>query len=166
MYKCLLLTSTYQYVNFITDRKAINLMVRDKVEVISNWNLNFSLINKKIPIPSILKLKSFSRVFLGSPRLNRKSLFKRDNFLCQYCGFAGTPNQLTIDHIHPSSKGGVTSWQNCITACKSCNFEKKDKTLEQCGFKLLSKPTIPGLNPLKEMNYLQNKHEDWILYLK
>ena len=35
---------------------------------------------------------------------------------------------LTIDHIIPTSKGGKTSFENCITACKPCNNEKGNRT--------------------------------------
>ena len=51
----------------------------------------------------------------------RWKVWERDNFTCQKCG--GRRN-LTIDHIHPESKGGKATLENCQTLCNSCNSRK------------------------------------------
>lgn len=54
----------------------------------------------------------------------RFEVFKRDAFICQYCG-QGTPDViLEADHIHPRSKGGKDDIDNLITACYDCNRGK------------------------------------------
>jgi 5-methylcytosine-specific restriction endonuclease McrA len=35
---------------------------------------------------------------------------------------------LTLDHIEPISRGGTTSWDNVVTACKKCNTKKANRT--------------------------------------
>lgn len=40
----------------------------------------------------------------------RQMILERDNYTCQYCGEYGD----TIDHIIPKSKGGISSFKNCI----------------------------------------------------
>jgi hypothetical protein len=50
--------------------------------------------------------------------INRRSVFLRDDFRCQYCS---CPHNLTIDHLVPVSKGGPWSWENLVTACTTCN---------------------------------------------
>ena len=40
--------------------------------------------------------------------------------MCQYCG---SKEDLTFDHFVPRSKGGLTTWNNVITACSSCNLK-------------------------------------------
>lgn len=52
----------------------------------------------------------------------RQMILERDNYTCQYCGEYGD----TIDHIIPKSKGGISSFKNCICACKRCNTKKGD----------------------------------------
>lgn len=56
-------------------------------------------------------------------------VFKRDNYICQYCGTKG--GKLEADHIIPFSKGGRDSLDNLITSCRRCNRQKKDKSIEE-----------------------------------
>ena len=43
---------------------------------------------------------------------------------CQLCG---TQEQLTVDHMHPSSRGGKTKPGNIQVLCMPCNSFKKDR---------------------------------------
>lgn len=70
----------------------------------------------------------------------RFSIFKRDNFTCQYCGRKAPDVELWLDHIIPVCSGGDNRPSNLITACYKCNlgkscdrvYEKEDKqALEQ-----------------------------------
>ena len=56
-----------------------------------------------------------------TPQL-REYVLKRDNYTCRYCGSKKEPFHL--DHVYPVSKGGETSVQNLVTACRKCNSEK------------------------------------------
>ena len=58
---------------------------------------------------------------------NRKNILRRDNYTCQYCG--AVDNALTVDHIHPKSRGGESSWVNVVIACKPCNLKKGNQKL-------------------------------------
>lgn len=75
----------------------------------------------------------------------RSVLYGRDRHLCAYCGEQFEPGKLTIDHIHPKSKGGKNTWMNCVTACKACNQRKGDKSLEQANMQLLYVPYVPNM---------------------
>jgi hypothetical protein len=60
----------------------------------------------------------------------RFEIFKRDAFMCQYCG-AGAPDAvLHIEHIIPVSRGGTSHISNLTTACQKCNSGKSDVPLE------------------------------------
>jgi len=81
-------------------------------------------------------------------KFNKRNLMTRDGHRCQYCGGVDAP--LTIDHVFPRSRrsnlhpnGGPTTWQNCVTACISCNLRKGSHTPEEAGMGLLSKPGPP-----------------------
>lgn len=55
------------------------------------------------------------------PRDLRWAVWERDNFTCQTCG---SRRYLTVDHIHPESKGGELTMENAQTLCRSCNSRK------------------------------------------
>ena len=52
---------------------------------------------------------------------------------------------MTIDHVIPSSRGGKSSFENCVAACKSCNSEKNDRTPSEWGRPLLKRPFRPTI---------------------
>jgi hypothetical protein len=58
------------------------------------------------------------------PKKVRFEVFKRDAFVCQYCGSHPPSVILHVDHIHPVSKGGENNIDNLITACEACNLGK------------------------------------------
>ena len=60
----------------------------------------------------------------------RFTIFKRDDFTCQYCGAKPPEVVLEVDHIHPVSKGGGSGENNLITACFDCNRGKGAGTLD------------------------------------
>jgi len=59
----------------------------------------------------------------------RFEVFKRDRFICQYCGRSAPEIVLQIDHIKPVSKGGDNDITNLITSCFDCNSGKRDREL-------------------------------------
>lgn len=97
-------------------------------------------------IGSIIAVADRSRRYThGVPLLTNRTLFHRDHNLCLYCGDIFSPNQLTRDHIMPASRGGETTWENCVTACRDCNQAKDARTPEEAGMKLLAVPYTPNL---------------------
>jgi 5-methylcytosine-specific restriction endonuclease McrA len=77
------------------------------------------------------------------PPLSNKSLFRRDQSLCLYCGQQFPDALLSRDHVHPLSQGGQDRWVNVVTACKRCNNHKAGRTPEQAGMELLAIPFSP-----------------------
>ncbi len=77
------------------------------------------------------------------PPLNNQTLFKRDAYLCLYCGERFPSNQLSRDHVRPLSKGGKDTWNNVVTACRRCNNLKAWRTPEQARMQLLAVPFTP-----------------------
>ena len=58
-----------------------------------------------------------------SPRL-RFEIFKRDAFVCQYCGRTPPDVVLEADHVVSVSTGGGNESTNLVTACVDCNRGK------------------------------------------
>lgn len=61
----------------------------------------------------------------------RFNVFKRDGFVCQYCGRRPPEIILEIDHIIPKGKKGTDIIENLITSCFECNRGKRDKLLTE-----------------------------------
>ncbi len=78
-----------------------------------------------------------------TPPLNNQTLFKRDGYLCMYCGERFLSSQLSRDHVRPLSQNGCDTWNNVVTACRRCNNYKAGRTPEQAGIQLLAVPFTP-----------------------
>lgn len=59
----------------------------------------------------------------------RFDVFKRDGFICQYCGGHPPDKILECDHVIPVSKGGTDDINNLVTSCFECNRGKRDHEL-------------------------------------
>ena len=92
-----------------------------------------------------------SRAWRQQPGLSNGKLFARDRQVCAYCGGHFHVDDLTREHIVPTSRGGHDSWMNCITACRPCNGRKGNRLPEESHMSLLYLPYVPSL------------HEDMIL---
>jgi 5-methylcytosine-specific restriction endonuclease McrA len=105
-------------------QEAIRYMVLDKVEVLSwyeDWTVRSARWETRVP--AIIMLKEYQRP-KHTMRLSKRNIFLRDQFQCQYCGVEVTDSSATLDHVHPISQGGKTTWENSTTACKPCNYKK------------------------------------------
>lgn len=162
--KVLLLNSTYEVLSFISERKAIKLLFKNKVDIISTYpDVKFRFYNDELEFPATLKLKYHIKRRFSNLAFSRKSVFKRDNLTCQYCQKKLRPGQATIDHIIPKCRGGISSFTNCITACYICNNRKGNKTLEQANMLILNKPTVPS-GYLYYYSEQECWHDDWTMF--
>lgn len=89
-----------------------------------------------------------------TPPLNNNALFRRDGYLCLYCGTRFPARDLSRDHVRPLSQGGQDHWNNVVAACKRCNHHKAARTPEEAGMQLLAVPFTPTH---AEYVYLQGK---------
>lgn len=78
------------------------------------------------------------------PSLTNRELFRRDHYMCAYCGGIFKEHILTRDHVIPRSKGGLDKWTNVVTACGDCNHIKDNHLLQDCGMELLYVPYAPN----------------------
>ena len=92
-----------------------------------------------------------SRAWRHTPALSNPKLFARDRQFCAYCGHRFALDDLTREHIVPTSRGGLDTWMNCITACRPCNGRKGNRLPEEMHLSLMYLPYVPSL------------HEDMIL---
>lgn len=79
-----------------------------------------------------------------TPPLCNRTLFRRDDHRCLYCGMQFPRSELTRDHVLPTSRGGRNRWENVVAACKRCNWTKDNRTPEEAGMPLLAVPFRPN----------------------
>ena len=116
--KALVLNQDYSPISICSIQRAFVLVFMQKVEMITPFNGNkFHSVNAEFPIPAVIRLQRYINVPYKSVELTRNNVFRRDNFICQYCG---KESDLSLDHLVPRSKGGKTNWRNLVTACKTC----------------------------------------------
>ena len=91
---------------------------------------------------SIVMIRGRHRIPYGHAHvgLTKHRLFVRDRHVCAYCGGLFAESELTVEHINPVSRGGSQSWTNVVTACRSCNTRKGNRTPEEARMPLLYVP--------------------------
>jgi len=164
--KTLLLNSSYEVLSFIVERKAIKLLLKGKVELLSVWNGRKIYSNSGVmEHPATLKMKYHVTLRPTKLTFSRKLVLRRDEYTCCYCYLKFKHNDLTIDHVIPKSAGGSNSFTNCVTACFFCNRRKRNRTPEQAGMILRKQPVIPN----KYLCYFpenEEYHEDWVFFVR
>lgn len=61
--------------------------------------------------------------------------------ICYHCEQRFRPEELTMDHLIPIIRGGVSSKNNCVTCCKDCNSKKGHKTRAELALDQLKSDT-------------------------
>jgi len=142
MDKVLVLNADYTPINVTSLQRGFNLVYKGKAEVVKSAEKAIITDTKEYQRPLIIRLLNYVKYVYRRLRVNRHRIYRRDGNKCVYCG---TSKQLTIDHVIPKSKGGRNTWENLVTCCTKCNLKKGDKTPEQAGLKLNSKPYEPDI---------------------
>lgn len=118
-----------------------------------------------IRVPTVIVLSRYDRVPLRRPRFGLRGLWQRDGGRCQYTGRPLRPGEGNIDHVVPLSRGGASSWENCVLAHKAVNHRKGARTPEEAGLRLLRAPVTPRAVPVTAL--IRNAHAvtDWDPFL-
>ena len=102
----------------------------------------------QLRVPEVITLTKYDRLPANAVTFSRRNVFKRDKFMCQYCGAQPGSEELTIDHVLPRAQGGTSTWANCVLACIDCNSRKADRTPQQARMPLRSPPVRPKWKPV------------------
>ena len=139
----------YSYLNTVDWKKACKYLVKKKAEIVKAAKEIIRTVDHEYTKPIIVRLLEMKRsVYKKKVPFSFKNVLKRDKNTCQYCG---TTKNLTIDHVHPKSKGGRNTFENCVTACHACNHKKGDRPLHTTGLRLRKKPYAPTLIQFLEL---------------
>ena len=187
----LVLNRFYMAIRVVNVRRAMTLLYRDCAEVIVMEQDQFAsydfetwcelsqmtslekqpdedylrAVNFELRVPRIVRLTRFDRLPAQAVRFNRKNLFARDGYQCQYCGQAQPTNKLSLDHVIPRSHGGQTTWENIVCCCLKCNGRKGGRTPQQAKMKLLSRPDRPRFNPFMTESISDPRYACWKTFI-
>jgi 5-methylcytosine-specific restriction endonuclease McrA len=166
----LLLNSDAQPVSWLplstlTWQDAIKYMVLEKANVLSwhdNWIVRSA--NWETSVPAVMMLTEYMKP-KSTVRFSKSNVFLRDMYTCAYCNTLLEKKECTLDHVVPSSYGGKTTFDNCVTACSPCNAKKgNDKRVVP-----KYRPHRPDfwelVNKRKKMPILV-RHDSWKDYLQ
>ena len=160
--KALVLNLDFTPITVCTVQRAFLLVYLKKAELVkANSSYSFHTVSNTFSMPAVIRLIKYVNVPYKGVVLSRQNVFKRDGFKCQYCG---TEKELTLDHLVPKAKGGKTTWNNLVTACKSCNAKKGNYSPEEAGMQLTFEPFRPSyIMHLKDLS--GNNYDEWAPYL-
>src|SRR6202042_348504 len=137
----LVLNASYEPINVCAARRALVLVLKG-VAMTEEENGHF-LHSARVAmrLPSVIRLLEYRRIPHQSRALSRKNILLRDRNTCQYCGTILASGELTLDHVIPRSRGGLSTWENLVACCHPCNRRKGNKMLHELEeMKLLRDP--------------------------
>jgi len=161
----LVLNSDYEPINICNLRRAIGMVCLGKVDVLESDSTMLHAPGASLISPSVVRLKYHIKRPMPRLRLSRRTIFARDNYVCQYCGQPS--RELTVDHVIPKRLGGKAEWDNLVCCCRRCNSKKGDKSLQEVGFHLARTPRRPRWVPFVSLTkYMNGKRNTlWREYL-
>ena len=120
----------------------------------------------EIRVPTVIVAVNFARVPKKRPKLCAKTIRERDGNRCQYTGKVLKPDEGSLDHVLPRSRGGRDTWENLVWSSRDVNTRKGNRLPHEAGLKLLSVPRAPKEMPA--MAFIRNAHEvaEWKLFIK
>ena len=177
----LVLNRSWQPVHVATVARSLTLLWNEAARVVdpddyrlydwADWarlaprdgELCIRTVSSRLRVPEVLTLTRHDKPRLNAVTFSRRNVFKRDHNTCQFCGIQPGTEELTIDHVLPRSRGGATTWENCVLACVSCNARKANRTPEQAGMKLRKVPHRPPWRPVYDAEAI--RIESWSRFL-
>jgi 5-methylcytosine-specific restriction endonuclease McrA len=127
MERVIVLNGDYTFLNTINWKRAVCLVVTGKSEVVKYSDKVLHTVSGEfMKLPLVIKLiKIIRSIYKSHVPFTKKNVMVRDRHLCVYCK---SKIELTIDHVIPVSRGGKSTFENCVTACKPCNNKKGSRT--------------------------------------
>jgi 5-methylcytosine-specific restriction endonuclease McrA len=119
-----------------------------------------------IRVPTVIVALNFAKVPKKRPKLCAKTIRERDGNRCQYTGKLLRPDEGSLDHVLPRSRGGKDEWGNLVWSDRTVNAKKGNRLPHEAGLKLLAVPRAPKELPVTAL--IRNAHGivDWKLFVK
>ena len=162
----LVLNASYEPIHVCAARRALVLLFKGLAQAEESSHHMLRSTSCAMPLPSVIRLVEYRRIPQQTRALSRKNILVRDHYTCQYCGRAGGAGDLTLDHVLPRSRGGASSWENLVAACRRCNNRKGDRLPEEANMHLKRRPKPFTLHTGRSlMRQLGSEQTAWRKYL-
>ena len=119
-----------------------------------------------IRVPTVIVAVNFAKVPKKRPKHCAKTIRERDGNRCQYTGRLLRPEEGSLDHVLPRSRGGKDDWKNLVWSDKAVNAKKGNRLPHEAGLKLLSVPRAPKELPVTALIRNAEGIADWNLFVK
>jgi len=162
MERCIVLNGDFTFLNTVSWKRAICLLIKEKAEVLKESNLCVRNGEGEIfcNIPLVIKLiKVIRLIYKNRVPFSKRNIMVRDEYKCMYCGTAAS---LTIDHLIPVSKGGKSNFENCVTSCQPCNNKKGKHTPSEVKMFLRKQPYAPTISEFIRLKMKKLKIDDFL----
>ena len=118
-----------------------------------------------IRVPTVIVAMNFAKVPKKRPKLCARTIRERDGNRCQYTGALLRPDEGSLDHVVPRSRGGPDTWENLVWSSRQVNTRKGNRLPHEAGLKLLKAPRAPKELPVSAL--IRNAHgvAEWKLFL-
>lgn len=165
--RTLLLTSWYLPRQVLTWQDAITMVCKGKVDVVAEYDEVLRSPSLTMKCPAVLRLRRVTSRHKKGVKFSRENVYGRDDYRCQYCGDKFPVRALSYDHVVPRASGGQTTWDNIVTACKSCNAVKGNRSCDAVGMWPLRAPARPKRLRLRgEIIDAESAPEEWQAFLQ
>jgi 5-methylcytosine-specific restriction endonuclease McrA len=163
----LVLNASYEPINICGARRALVLVLKGIARTEEEHGLTLHAQRNRMAMPSVIRLLEYRRIPHQTRALSRKNILLRDRNTCQYCSVVLSPNELTLDHVIPRSRGGSSTWENLVACCHACNRRKADRMLHEISdMKLLRDPRPFSLHTSRQIMRMLGRGDDrWRKYL-
>jgi 5-methylcytosine-specific restriction endonuclease McrA len=131
------------------------------VEYYSQWRVRSS--RESWPVPSVMVCNRYVKK-KSNIRYNRYNMLLRDHFRCQYCLCNLDLKTVTVDHVVPRVRGGVTRWENVVSCRAKCNSAKGHRTTLKPRVNPV-RPNYYGLVSVACQRPVVIPHKSWTPYL-
>jgi len=119
-----------------------------------------------IRVPTVIVALNFAKVPKKRPKLCAKAIRERDGNRCQYTGKLLRPDEGSLDHVLPRSRGGKDEWGNLVWSDKAVNAKKGNRLPHEAGLRLLAVPRTPKELPVTALIRNPQGIVDWKLFVK
>ncbi len=160
----LVLNANFEPLSVCNTRRAINLVLDGRAEVILNSGHEIRTPSTIYPCPSIVRLSQMIKRPRPRIKLSKSEIFRRDHYTCQYCG--KNHGSMTIDHVYPRHLGGEHVWDNVVTACATCNRKKGGKLLKDTRMHLRKPPAQPRASASYRFSNYVVDNEQWQQFIE
>jgi 5-methylcytosine-specific restriction endonuclease McrA len=162
----LVLNASYEPINICAARRAVVLVLKGIAMTEEENGHYLRSARFTIRVPSVIRLLEYRRIPHQTRALSRKNILLRDRNTCQYCGSVLPSSELTLDHVVPRSRGGISAWENLVACCHICNRHKGNQLPSEAGMKLLREPRAFNLHTSRHIMRLVGRSDaKWRKYL-